>query len=225
MQNPATAPWIPPGDSRVRRLNVQWIRPDGTVAIAYETDLLPPPFLRPGQVHAVPVHQFSPPVPGGYLLRASADGERLFERDVRVEPVTPAAFEGSADGMLASLSLRTPASFTTTPTDLLPLHVDALNIGRKSWNDESNIRLGWRWWKIEQDGAATERPQYEGRVPLLGHLFNDIPPGRGYAFAGQLRAPNEPGRYILRVSMLVELVAWFGIDPVEIEVIVKPSDA
>lgn len=224
MHNPNTVPWIPPGDSRVRRLKVQWIRPDGTVTIAYETDLLPPPFLRPGQVHAVPVHQFSPPMSGSYLLRASADGERLFERHVTVQAVEPAAFDDSADGMLASLTLRTPASFTTTPTHLLPLHVDALNIGRKSWNDQANIRLGWRWWKIDQDGAATELPQYEGRVPLLGHLFSDIPPGRGYAFAGQLRTPDQPGRYVVRVSMLVELLAWFSIDPIEIEVTVTPVD-
>ena len=211
-------------DSRVRRLHMEWVRDDGSVETEYRTDALPPPFLRPGQVHAIPVHQFSPPVPGNYMLRASVDGERLFERNVRVEPVEPAAFEGSADGMLATLTLRTPASFTTTPTNLLPLHVDTLNIGQKSWNDEANIRLGWRWSKVNEDGSETEQPKYEGRVPLLGHIFNDIPPGRGYAFAGQLRAPNEPGRYIVRVSLLVELVAWFNNDPIEIEVIVKQTD-
>ena len=110
-------------------------------------------------------------------------------------------------------------------TRLLPLHVDALNIGRKSWSEEANIRLGWRWRKVEQDGSETEQPTYEGRVVLLGHLYNDIPPGLGYAFAGNLRAPDEPGRYVVRVSMLIELVAWFNIDPIEIEVIVKPRDA
>ena len=224
MRNSTSAPWIPPGDSRVRRLHMEWVRDDGSVETEYRTDALPPPFLRPGQVHAIPVHQFSPPVPGNYMLRASVDGERLFERNVRVEPVEPAAFEGSADGMLAALTLRTPASFTTTPTNLLPLHIDALNIGQKSWDDQANIRLGWRWWKVNEDGSETEQSKYEGRVPLLGHIFNDIPPGRGYAFAGQLRAPNEPGRYIVRVSLLVELVAWFNNDPIEIEVIVKPAD-
>ena len=62
-------------------------------------------------------------------------------------------------------------------------------------------------------------------MPLLGHLFNDIPPGRAYAFASQVRAPHEPGRYVARVSMLVELLAWFSIDPVEIKAIVKPTTA
>ena len=224
MSNPSEMPWVPPGDSRVRRVRVQWVRGDGSVALTRESDVLPPPFLRPGQVHTTPMHMLTPPEPGIYVVRVAADGEQLFERGVRVEPVEPAPFEGSADAMLARLTLRTPSSFDAVPGELMPLHVDALNAGRKSWTDEANIRLGWRWWAVGVDGAEIEQPKYEGRVPLLGHLFGEIPPGRGYAFTGQLRAPDEPGRYVVRVSMLVELVAWFSIDPVEIEVVVRPAD-
>ncbi len=225
MHNPTTGPWIPPGDSRVRSVYVQWIRPDGTDEIAVETTFLPPPFLRPGQVHAVQMHALTPKTPNNYVLRTTVDDEVLFERRVLVTPVEPMTNDGSATGMLAKLTLRTPDTFTLAPQDLAPLHVDALNIGQRSWDArESDIRLGWRWWKVNDDGSETEQPQYEGRVVLLGHLFNDIPPGLGYAFAGQLRAPDQPGRYVVRVSMLVELVAWYDIDPVEIDVIVKPAD-
>ena len=225
LRNPTTAAWTPPGDSRVRRLTVRWIQANGADEWAHETDMLPPPFLRPGQVHAVPIHGFTPSTPGNYVVRVSADGERLIERHVQVQPVEPTGFDGRADGMLANLSLRTPASFTASPTELLPLHVDALNIGQESWNDEANIRLGWRWWKVNADGSETEQPKYEGRAPLFGHIFGPTKPGLGYAFAGHLRAPDEPGRYVVRVSMLMELVAWFSIDPVEIEVIVRPANA
>lgn len=225
MHNLTSGAWIPPGDSRVRRLYMEWVRADGTVELEYETSALPPPFLRPGQVYSIPVHHFSPPVPGSYVLQASADGEILFERSVRVDPVDPVPYEGSVDGMLAGLILRTPASYSAAPAELMPLHVDALNIGRKSWTDEANIRLGLRWWKVNEDGSQVEQPAHEGRIVLLGHLFNDILPGRGYAFAGQLRAPDEPGRYVVRASLLVELVGWFGNDPVEIEVVVRPNDA
>ena len=223
--NPAATPWIPPGDSRVRRVRVQWFGADGSVELEHESDALPPPFLRPGQVYATTMQAFAPEAAGNYVLRATTDDELLFERRVLVAPVRPAAFEGSGEGMLASLRLRTPVSFEAVPGELFPLHVDAMNTGRKSWTDEANIRLGWRWWKVNEDGSETEQPKYEGRVPLLGHLYNEIPPGRGYAFAGQLRAPDEPGRYVVRASMLVELVAWFDSDPVEIEVIVRPKDA
>ena len=222
--NPDATAWVPPGDSRVRRVDVQWIRTDGSVELEYATDVLPPPFLRPGQVYATTMHGFTPVATGNYLLRATTDDELLFERQVLVVPIQPAAFEGSADGMRGSLHLRTRARFAAAPGELLPLHVDAMNSGRKSWTDEANIRLGWRWWKVNEDGSETEQPKYEGRVPLLGHLYNDIPPGLGYAFAGQLRAPDEPGRYVVRASMLVELVAWFDNEPLEIEVIVMRTD-
>ena len=223
MSNPSEMPWVPPGDSRVRRVKAQWVREDGKVAVSGESDVLPPPFLRPGQVYATPMHVLTPPEPGKYVVRVAADGEQIFERAVRVEPVDPVEFEGSADAMLASLTLRTPASFDAVPGELMPLHVDTLNTGRKSWTDEANIRLGWRWWAVGEDGPEIEQPKYEGRAPLLGHVFGEIPPGRGYAFTGQLQAPDEPGRYVVRVSMLVELVAWLSIDPVEIEVVVRPS--
>ena len=113
LHNSTTAPWTPPGDSRIRRLTVQWLQATGADGWSHETDMLPPPFLRPGQVHAVPIHGFAPSAPGRYVLRVSADGERLIERRVQVRSVGPTAFEASVDGMLANLSLRTPASFTT----------------------------------------------------------------------------------------------------------------
>ena len=225
LHNSTAVPWTPPEDSRVRRLEVRWIAAGGGDEWTQETDMLPPPFLRPGQVHAVPIHAFSPSRAGNYVLRVSADGERLVEREVRVRPIELAAVDGSASGMLASLSLRTPASFTASPAELLPLHVDAINIGRASWTDSANIRLGWRWWKVGEDGSEVEQPEYEGRVPLLGHIYSDVPPGRGYAFAGNLRAPDGPGRYVVRVSMLMELVAWFSIDPLEIEIVVRRANA
>ncbi len=224
ISNPNEAPWTPPEDSRVRRVEVRWVREDGSVALVHEPDMLPPPFLRPGQVYVTPLHMFTPSEPAGYMVRAVADGEQLFERTVRVEPVEPEPYEDSTDAMLARLVLRTPARFAATPGERMALHVDALNTGRKSWGDEAPIRLGWRWWLIDEDGTEIEQPEYEGRAPLLGHVFGEIPPGRGYAFTGQLQAPDEPGRYVVRISMLVELVAWFNVDPVEIEVVIRPAD-
>ena len=130
--NPTETAWLPPGDSRVRRVHMQWIRTDGSIELEYETDVLPPPFLRPGQVYATTMDGFTPAALGNYVLRATTDGEVLFERPVLVAPVQPAAFEGSAEGMQASLHLRTPASFTAASGELLPLHVDALNIGARA---------------------------------------------------------------------------------------------
>ena len=224
LHNANATPWTPPGDSRVRRMLVEWVRADGSVEWVHAPDVLPPPFLRPGQIHATQMHVATPQTPGSYLLRVSTDGERLLERPVRVATVAAKPFDGSVDNMRAFLALRTPASLTLPPAGLAALRVDALNTGQTSWGDAANIRLGWRMFAIDGEGGETELPEHKGRVVLLGHEFADIPPGRGYAFAGQLRAPDEPGRYVVRVSMLSELLAWFNIDPIEIEVTVTGPD-
>ena len=224
IHNPTTAAWTPPGDPRVRRVRVQWVRADGSVELEHETDVLPPPFMAPGQFHVTPMHVFTPTESNNYVLRATTDDEIMFERSVLVAPVEPVAYAGSAKGMAADLRLRTPTSMALAPGERAPLHVDAFNTGQKSWDAaEANVRFGWRWWKINDDGSETEQPQYEDRLIMLSHVYYGIPPGRGYAFAGQLRAPDEPGRYLVRASMLVELVGWFENDPVEIEVIVTPA--
>ena len=225
MHNRQLRPWIPPGSSRVRRMRMDWVQADDTVALVHESDVLPPPFLRPGQNHTTPIHGFTPAVPGNYVLRITADDELLFERRVLVATVDPAPDDGSAKGMLARLVLRTPASFTVMPEELVPLQVDAFNVGQKTWDPAtSNIRFGLRWWKVADDGSETEQPQYESRIVMQSHIYYGVPPGRGYAFAGQLRAPDAPGRYVVRASLLIELVSWFSNDPVEIQVIVKPRD-
>ena len=212
--------WLPPQNSNVRKISIRWQHQSAQTGLTFQTDVLPPPFLRPGQAHAAEMHVFTPSVAGDYVLSATVDGRQLFDQYVAVASRTHTNFDGSANGMSANLYLRTPQTFAAKPASLLPLHVDALNSGQVAWVDPANIRLGWRWFAIDASGDEQELPAYEGRSPLLGHIWGDIPPGRGYAFTGQLRAPDKPGEYVVRVSMLIELVAWFTIDPIEIQVTV-----
>ena len=221
LHNPSSRPWIPLNNSHVRSMHIDWVWDNEDVVLSFSANVLPPPFLRPGQNHATELHFFTPEKAGHYQVRVVADGELVLTQKIVVgtSPIEP--FARSVDGMLAALELRSAARFDAKVASLLPLHVDAMNIGRKSWTDEANIRLGWRWYRSNEDGSETEVPAYEGRVPLLGHIYGEIPPGRGYAFAGQLRAPDEPGDYVVRVSMLSELLAWFDIDPIEVRVVVR----
>ena len=138
--------------------------------------------------------------------------------DTNVDVVEPSetAFAGTGEGLRADLRLRTSDRLVGRAGEHLPLHVDAINTGTVRWSDAANIRLGFRWYRYPD--IATEVPKYEGRVVLLGHVYGDVPPGAGYAFAGDLRAPDEPGEYLVQVSMLSELVAWFEIEPIEIRV-------
>lgn len=226
MHNPGSRAWIPPGDARVRRVTMEWVAADASIAVRHVTDVLPPLFLAPGQFHASPIHGFAPRAPGNYRLRISTDGAVLMERPVLVAPVDPTPNDGTVKGMRASFALRTPATFAVHPQELIPVHVEARNIGQTSWDQaHSNVRFGWRWWRIGDDGSETVQPQLEGRILMQSHVYGGVPPGRGYAFSGQIHAPEEPGRYVVRASMLIELVDWFLNEPVEIEVIVKPAEA
>ena len=142
-----------------------------------------------------------------------------------VAPVDPTPNDGTVKGMRASFDLRTPATFAVHPQELIPVHVEARNTGQTSWDQaHANVRFGWRWWRIGDDGSETVQPHLEGRILMQSHVYAGVPPGRGYAFSGQIRAPDEPGRYVVRASMLIELVDWFLSEPVEIEVTVKPAE-
>lgn len=228
LTNPAAEPWLPPGPpagggppaSRVRDIQVKWIQAGGQVALAFATPVLPPPFLAAGDSYATTMHLFTPEEPGEYRLIARADGETITDQPVRVGTPPAHPFKGTGEGLAATFDLKSPAALRAHPGERLPLHVDALNTGTVGWTDRANIRLGFRWYRHEI-GGEEEVPRYEGRVPLLGHLYGDIPPGIGYAFAGDLRAPDEPGEYLVRVSMLSELIAWFAVDPIELRVRVE----
>lgn len=188
----------------------------------YSPDVLPPPFLMRGQVHRQPLHLLTPGEAGAYRLRGRVDGVEIFDQPVRVGAVPRAPFQSDGQGLYAALTLRTPSEFEVPPGDLLPLHVDALNTGVVAWDGPAVIRLGWRWFQIGPDGSEVERREWEGRILLEGHLYASIAPGAGYAYAGAVPAPTEPGRYVVRVLMLAELVAWFEIEPIEIQVVVTP---
>ena len=222
LENTTDRPWTPPGDSRIRVLDLAWIGPSGEVVMRYSPDVLPPPFLMRGQVHRQPMHLFTPDEAGAYRLRGRVDGVEIFDQPVRVGAVPRAPFQSDGQGLYATLTLRTPSEFEVPPGDRLPLHVDALNSGVVAWDGPAAIRLGWRWFQIGPDGSEVERREWEGRILLEGHLYPVIVPGAGYAYAGALPAPTEPGRYVVRVLMLAELVAWFEIEPIEIQVVVTP---
>ena len=87
---------------------MQWIRTDGSVELEYETDVLPPPFLRPGQVYATTMHGFTPRALGNYVLRATTDGELLFERAVLVAPVSAGSVRRQRRRYVGQPSLANP---------------------------------------------------------------------------------------------------------------------
>ena len=67
--------------------------------------------------------------------------------------------------------------------------------------------LGYRW--VDADGREAQ-PENAVRTPLP----RPLPDGETSAGAMRVVAPNEPGRYVLRLSVIQEGVAWFDdVDP------------
>ena len=219
--NERSTPWMPPAGSHVRRAVVTWRNAEGNSVLEFETELLPPPFLAEESSHSLIVHLFTPAKLGLYQVTIEADGETIVEQAVEVEDPVPGSFGGTVAGLAARLTAVSARSFTGRPGERFQLHVDVLNTGRVAWGGEANIRLGWRWYRVLPNGEEIEVPQYEGRIPLVGHLTGDIWPGNGYSFRGLVTTPAEPGIFKLRVSMVAEAVGWFDAAPVVIDVELK----
>ena len=216
--NRESAPWVPERGPNYRSASIRWLTESGEVVLDSEVPLLPPPFLIPGGTHATLVHVVTPNQPATYTLQIEVDRTLIVDRSVRIIEREEAPFDGTERGLWAKMTLVSAPAFTGRPADRFPLHVDAMNLGPTIWSGDVQVRLGWRWFRRLPGGGEQEVHKYEGRIPWLGHETGDIRPGNGYAFRGLLRAPDEPGDYVVRISMVAELVAWFRNPPIEVHV-------
>lgn len=94
--------------------------------------------------------------------------------------------------------------------------VRVVNLGGTTWpwgeRGEPEIRLSYQW--LDRDGNQLE---YGLRTPLPA----DLPPGDAEVVPVHVLAPDEPGRYRLRLDLVHEHTCWFGC-AVEREVTVEP---
>jgi protein O-mannosyl-transferase len=101
----------------------------------------------------------------------------------------------------------------------LTLHLSALNTGEAIWlaraeGEKGAVRLGWRWFKGEQ-----EIPNLQGREQLGYDVF----PKHWYEFQARISPPGEAGEYSLELGLVSEFLTWFvdqGSRPLRIPVTV-----
>ena len=80
---------------------------------------------------------------------------------------------------------------------------------------KGTVRLGWRWFKGEQE------------VPLLSGrkgLTYDVLPGQRYEFKTRIPTPSEPGEYTLALGLVNELMAGFfdrDVEPLKVAIHVR----
>ncbi|MBI3971889.1 MAG: hypothetical protein HY332_11420 [Chloroflexi bacterium] len=182
-----------------------------------------PSFLRAGESAALTVHTFTPARPGEYTLSAEVDGESWASWPVRVGQADPVLTLPAAPGGLAARLYPLNVKRAVFAGEPVALDVVAQNTGRTLWDGQ--VRLGYRWSKIDESGGSSSIPELDGRI----FLGRDTRPGTSYRFTGELQTPRDPGSYRLFVSMVAESLIWFdqmtpsGVAPLELDVTVHPQ--
>src|SRR4029450_3588915 len=97
------------------------------------------------------------------------------------------------------------------PGARVPVGVEVKNVSNQAWIDAANapspgntVRLGYRWWKA----GATPQPLSDFRQER-GELSRLVTPGATGVAVVVVKAPDQPGDYLLQLDLVQELVAWF----------------
>lgn len=188
-------------------VHIEWQRP-GAVPIRRTAKVLLPLVILPDEPAVVPLSIETPPIPGGYTLRASIPSVK--GTGARTVEIREAFYPTSLNApRLLSASYHSPQvdwppSINQPGAVLLTLTAE--NTGQAVWLAEGTggkgaVRLAWRWLKENQ-----EIPGTAGWTRLAYDVF----PGHSYDFAPSIYPPKDPGDYTLQVGLVSEQVAWFS---------------
>lgn len=148
--------------------------------------------------------------------------EALFHLDrLGVPWARPRETAGDSSRSLAASYVVGPAPVEVMSGERFVVTLSTTNIGAGVWRaaapgDRGAVRLGWRWYRGDQEVAA-------GREILL----SDVPPGHSAQFKARIVSPSLPGDYTLILDLVSEGVAWFGDrgeKPIRLSLRVLPLD-
>jgi hypothetical protein len=195
----------PPYSQRLRGTErVAWVFPGEQV------DLLPAGRAEASQLEAQLLNQLaSSGRPyrmlhiAGYRVYLGVGGRRLLPAPLPLEPVALARRQAEL------LSATVPARAAAGSEIAAP--VRALNRSDAFWSASGlplqagalRVAASYRW--LAPDGRNLPSLA-EGERSLLPE---DVPPGGEIGMIVRVRAPAEPGRYLLRLTFVQEGVAWF----------------
>jgi hypothetical protein len=126
--------------------------------------------------------------------------------------------EGTDRWYLADYApVETPLRLRAGELRTTPVRV--ANTGRKTWSRDEAFHLSYHWWDREQqvlaDGERTRLPR-------------DLAPGDSALLEASVRAPAQPGEYLLVWDMVHEHTTWFsgqGVAPRTVPVVVGAAPA
>lgn len=108
-----------------------------------------------------------------------------------------------------------PTGMTGAAQDTVDVLVTNRSDRTWRWGPEARpeIRLAYRW---SREGVPADEP-LRLRTPLAA----DLPPGETQLVPLHVRAPDEPGEYVLALDLVHEHVRWFGLE-VSLPIDIRP---
>jgi hypothetical protein len=138
----------------------------------------------------------------------------------------PAVGEGSLQMIrpLAQFTSSTTSSvvkFRSKVSEAVVIPVQVTNTSTESWSSLGTFPITLSYWWFR----AGQMLPVEGKRTMLP---GTVAPGEAVSLGATVVAPDEPGSYVLRVSLVQEGVAWFmskGAPPLDIPAVVLPEGA
>lgn len=112
------------------------------------------------------------------------------------------------------------SALAISPTEEIRIEAEVSNAGKAYWLDENYVRirggvfaghvsLGVLWFR-QKEVSSCKKPSIsalaEGRLPIT----SIIAPGETVKLESSIRAPQDPGRYMLLLEMVSDGVTWFN---------------
>lgn len=211
--------WTDPTRSGESPVSVTWMKSGSSEKYDFHSQVTWPLYLSSAVPRQVAIKVPSPDADGTFKMSLDLGPYHLAApRDVALEKTSSAYNSLDAPTLLrAEYDLRSAKNKIGAGQSLDIVFV-AKNTGRSVWlatGQRGFVGLGYSWWT--PDGVEVTN----GRA----YLPYDIYPGDQYTFRTGIVAPSQPGKYILRLDLVSELVVWFGdqgSSPVKLSVEVTP---
>jgi hypothetical protein len=217
--------WTPPSLPGRIQARIEWEEEHTGEQLIQRRHVELPLAIRAEETWSTILPVKAPASPAQYTVRVilPALGVKTATKHVRI---TPSRYPQSANSprlLSAEYLLEAPASEVIT-SGAIDVALEATNTGRIVWpatarNDRGEVRLGWRWFRGQDEGPLKE----EGRE----HLRYDVFPGQSYRFKTTINPPSVPGEYTLELGLVSELVTWFsdqGVPPLRLAVRVEDTE-
>jgi hypothetical protein len=191
------------------RFSYHWYDNRGNLVVrnGLRTEL--PRTVRPGETVTLDVKVKTPSRPGRYKLVIDGAQEHCawFGPLQGVNWPTIEAWIDVADAPygVSYDPVRVPKYMEAGKT--YKLLVTVTNTGTLTWTPESKVGLSYHWYKAAGGRKGSVVTWDDGtRV----YVRRSVPPGGKYTFSLPVKAPSNPGSYVLELDMVHEHETWFS---------------